>query len=93
MDTYLHVNVWKWYERYVKLYCAGQCTSYCVPALLCTLLQFLLQPSCLSSVRLKALGILLLCCLAVMQQHGSFVSFWWCKDVLKSNAQLCTMPM
>lgn len=65
----------------------------CSPAVavLKALIQSLLQPSCSLSAHLKMLRELLLCCLAVMQQHGTFVSFWWCKDALLSllSCKLC----
>ncbi len=56
-----------------KLCCAGRCSSHCILALLCALLQILLGPSCPFSVNLNLLRVLLLCCLAVMQQHGNSV--------------------
>ncbi len=56
-----------------KLRCEQWCPSHCILALLCALLQILLGPSCPFSVHLNLLRVLLLCCLAVMQQHGNSV--------------------
>ncbi len=49
-----------------KLCCAGRSTSHCISALLCALLQCLLQPSCSLSGHVDLLRVLPLCCSAVM---------------------------